>query len=100
MIPDTHVYYADLIKADSPSTAFSNLKSNLEIWESVDQKEWPFIPKHYKLLNAPGSSLKMIDAIEIIESQDYKVRSNYAGCLFLDSNTYLFFCWGEEFNYD
>ena len=100
MIPDNYVYYADLIKADSPSVAFSNLQDNLKTWESVNQNEWPFIPKHYKLLNAPGSNLKMAEAISIIESQNYKVRSNYAGCLFLDSNTYLFFCWGEQLNYD
>ena len=100
MIPETHVYYAEIVKAASPSIAFSNLQDILALWEDADHSEWPFIPKHYKLLNGPESTLTMTEALTIVESQNYKIRSNYAGCLFLDSNTYLFFCWGEQLNYD
>lgn len=92
-----HNFYL-LQHSEGPKAVFLELLNLSE----QDDKSWDLLPKKYTILNSPSEPLDLQSAYNFISEGDFSLRKNYAGCLFLQDNFYLFFMLkkGYEYTYE
>jgi hypothetical protein len=78
-----------------PRVAFDVLLNLIEITPDY----WDLPPKKYTILNAPSEPVTLTQAYDLISKGDFSLRNNYAGCFFLENDSYLFFMLKKDYEY-
>lgn len=78
-----------------PKVAFNILLNLIE----TDFDYWDAVPKKYTIINSPSEPVSLEQAYLIVSEGEFSLRNNYAGCLFLTNNTYLFFMLKKDYEY-
>lgn len=87
-------YY--FIKGTSPKDSFANLKKIESAYNDSGQSIFYISPKKYTIVNDPKEPEKRINALEFAKATKVKVRFNYAACVFLEDDEYLFYMLRES----
>lgn len=86
---DTYWYH--IVSASSPKEAFDYLIEELSLWNDYKGVD-SFIPKKFHLLSSPNNVLLDSEVADYVKSiSNKKIRKNYAVCLFLESNRFIFY---------
>lgn len=84
-----YLYY--VAKGADPKTAFQNMTEEIEMWVNYNNSVPEFQPKKYTIIASPENLLNEDQVQNYITTNDIKIRNNYAGCLFLTDDRFLFF---------
>ena len=57
------------------------------------------VPKKYTILNDPSGPIPLQDAYALVSEGNFSLRNNYAGCFFIENNSYLFFILKKDYEY-
>ena len=81
-----------IVTSDNPKNAFNLALETAEMWASFLEKENYFTPKRFTIKNDPKHPYEETKAISFLAtSEALDLRTNYAGCMFLSNERYMFY---------
>lgn len=84
-------YYYSVCESNSPSEAFKKILATEKDWQhSSGVKSNLYNCKRYTIVK-DTTPIHLNQALDYIDDNDIKLRNNYAGCVILNANQFLFF---------
>ena len=95
--PKNFLYYVS--KGTDPKKAFEVMKEEILMWNEFDNKDTPtFFPKRFTIYSDPANPLSDEQVQNYITTNNFFLRNNYAGCIFLTNERFLFYMHKEKAN--